>query len=82
MWGWGVSRHVQVEKVRGGYRGGLRVKSRTAASVFNLQTGARKKEEKRHPALAVRFKDRLLQTLLPLCAQKKGAGNTEEFTVG
>lgn len=82
--GGGVTSRSGVKKVRGVCTGGGLVgKIGTAASVFNLQTGARKRRVKKGPrALAVRFKDRLLQTLLHLCAQKKRAANTEEFTVG
>lgn len=76
MFGW-------EKKVTGGCRGGLWVKSGTAASVFNLQTGARKRRKKRLPSAASAFQGPIVADApSSLCSKKKGAANTEEFTVG
>lgn len=63
--------------------GGLWVKSRTAATVFNLQTGAKKRERKKTPACwrSVSRSDCCRRSFIFVLA-KKGAANAKEFTVG
>lgn len=82
MFRWGKKSHGRLQGGAGGLVGKNLGRPRLC---LTCKQEREKGERKGSRALPARFKDRLLQTLLHLCARKKknkGAANTEEFTVG